>query len=264
MFKLRNIVAAFVVCAVTLLNAESAKTDKKPVFVAAQITDLHLRKQFNSVERFQEFMTKMRKDNPEISVIFNTGDVLDGHNGSWKYWTDAVKNTMKGIKVYSLLGNHDAEADIKKVEEVCKVLNMPNRYYSFDHKGYHFIMLDGNTMWRDEEQFNWLALKLKTVSKRKHVVVLTHQPIKHNKKITDLLSAHSNVRLSLAGHTHSYANSMIGGVNYINGGATSGFWWEQPAKQELKGKHKKHPAGYGIIKFYEDGTFKYDYVLHNF
>jgi len=125
-------------------------------------------------------------------------------------------------------------------------------------------MLDGNTIWRDEEQFKWLNLELKAVSKRKHVVVLTHQPVKHNKKITDLLSTHSNVKLCLAGHTHSYANSVIGGVTYINGGATSGFWWEQPAKTELKGKHKNHPAGYGLIKFYEDGTFKYDYILHNF
>ena len=246
------------------LAAKKKNVKKKPVFVAAQLTDIHLRKQMDSVERFQKFVKQMRKDNPEISVIFNTGDVLDGHKGLWKFWIDSVKNTMKGLKVYSLLGNHDGEADVKKVEEVCKILNMPNRYYSFTHKGYCFIMLDGNTIRRDEEQFRWLELELKKVPKKINIVVMSHQPIKHNKKITDLLSKYPNVKLSLAGHTHSHADSVIGGVTYINGGATSGFWWEQPANKKPEGRHKAHPSGYGLIKFYADGTFDYKYILHNF
>ncbi len=52
---------------------------------------------------------------------------------------------------YIVMGNHDVREDITKAEFLA-VTQMPGRYYSFDVKGYHFIVLDGNQYSTDKER----------------------------------------------------------------------------------------------------------------
>ena len=237
-------------------------------FLAAHLTDIHLREQLDSVTRFQAVVSQMRKENPDISIVLNTGDVVGGHNGKWKYWTDSVKKGMSDLPIYTLLGNHDFEADISDTKALCKLLKMPERYYAFDYKNWHFVMLDGNTIRDekqvDEKQHEWLAQELKATPDKTPIAILTHQSIRRVKAITDVLALYPNVKLVLSGHTHLYRNKRdVGGITYISGGAVCGNWWDKETSADGKGSYKGTRPGYGLVRFYADGTFKYDYISHD-
>jgi 3',5'-cyclic AMP phosphodiesterase CpdA len=73
-------------------------------------------------------------------------------------------------------GDHDAQKDRGEAyQEFFGKLN-----YTFDHKGYHFIVLD-NTSDPDqklgEAQITWLAADLRQLPQTTPVVVLTHRPL---------------------------------------------------------------------------------------
>ena len=73
-------------------------------------------------------------------------------------------------------GDHDAQKDRGEAyQEFFGKLN-----YTFDHKGYHFIVLD-NTSDPDqklgEAQIAWLAADLRQLPQTTPVVVLTHRPL---------------------------------------------------------------------------------------
>ncbi len=257
---LAGVVILFIMC--FLAGCKTVPSEPKPAIVAAHLTDIHLRKQCDSVNRFQAFATQLRKDHPDVSVVLNTGDILDGHKGVWKFWTDSVQAGFSDLDVYNLLGNHDHEADIKDVKELCELLNMPNRYYRFDREGWRFFMLDGNTVSREKAQQQWLAKELKATPASMPVVILSHQPLQGNKAVTSILSAHPNVKVCLTGHTHSYKRVELDGITYIEGGAVSGYWWEQEPGTSDSEYYKKLPSGFGLVKLFKDGTFSYDYITH--
>ena len=73
-------------------------------------------------------------------------------------------------------GDHDANADRGEAYQEF----FGKLYYTFDHKGYHFIVLDNVS---DKEfrlgvaQLQWLAADLKQLPANTPVVVLTHRPL---------------------------------------------------------------------------------------
>jgi hypothetical protein len=69
---------------------------------------------------------------------------------------------------YHVLGNHDMDGGFSR-QQALAFLEMPGRYYSFDHRGVHFVVLDGNDpgprqkpyyRYIAEDQANWLAQDL--------------------------------------------------------------------------------------------------------
>jgi 3',5'-cyclic-AMP phosphodiesterase len=175
------------------------------------------------------------------------------------------QQTQKDLhgKVYYTIGNHDVIGINQKspVEpgdhEYGKKLYedyFGKRYYSFDHKGWHFIVLDsiGIEYYKifkadfDEEQLAWLKTDLAAVGSTTPVVVVTHVPIAtvlgtishHPSKgpgpiaansyaVHDLLAGH-NLKAILQGHLHVWQKSEYQGVQYLISGAVSGAWWEGP------------------------------------
>src|SRR6202041_2274051 len=126
-------------------------------------------------------------------------------------------------------------------------------YYSFDHKGVHFVVLDsiGITSDRayegrvDGAQLGWLKSDLGGVSPATPIIVATHIPLvtafssyvpvsdpepKHHGlsvanayEVIALFDGH-NVLGVLQGHTHINERVMWKGVPYITSGAVSGNW----------------------------------------
>src|SRR5205085_4495610 len=90
-----------------------------------------------------------------------------------------VRDMVGGLKVKDIRfvpGDHDAQKDRGEAyQEFFGKLN-----YTFDHKGYHFVVLD-NTSDPDqklgEAQIAWLAADLKQLKPETAVVVLTHRPL---------------------------------------------------------------------------------------
>lgn len=262
--------------------------DPKPILTVAQLTDVHLRPQFEAPARCQAALRHLRQNHPEIAFVLNTGDTLDGANNhadtvaKWGFWKNATEE-LKGIPVHSLLGNHDmlagpATDTLAGKEGACRMLGMPGRYYSFDQAGWHFIMLDGNGFAQDKEQWAWLVQELDQADANKTpVAILSHQPIfsmgamvnspgdhiGNWKGLVALFVKHSSVKLCLSGHTHLYDQSLYNGVTYVCGGSLAGYWWEKVKSSDGKGAYHETRPGYGILRLYADGQAKYDYVKYD-
>ena len=113
--------------------------------------------------------------------------VMGNHDVGWIEGGDEV------ITPADLYERSHAGEDITK-SEFLAVTKMPGRYYSFNVKGYHFIVLDGNNQPReenepahdgvwggyaiDETQKVWLAQDL-TANRDKLKVVFCHEELHH-------------------------------------------------------------------------------------
>jgi 3',5'-cyclic AMP phosphodiesterase CpdA len=127
-------------------------------------------------------------------------------------------------------------------------------YYSFDHKGHHFIVLDsiGITNDRsyegrvDEAQLKWLAADLAALPAGTPIIVSVHIPlvtaflayvpepplppahhglsVANANQVLDLFAGR-NVLGVLQGHTHVNETVLWKGVPYITSGAVCGNWW---------------------------------------
>jgi 3',5'-cyclic AMP phosphodiesterase CpdA len=127
-------------------------------------------------------------------------------------------------------------------------------YYSFDHKGVHFLVLDsiGFTEDRayegriDAEQIAWLKQDLAAIPAGKPIIVVTHIPLVT--AVDSYLPApatppkHIGIRVANAnevivnfeghnvlgvfqGHTHVNERVEWHGIPYITSGAVCGNWW---------------------------------------
>ena len=182
-----------------------------------------------------------------------------------------------GLKVHHTIGNHDCFG----VYPASGVLptdplygkkyfedHFGKLYYSFDHKGVHFIVLDsiGITADRayegrvDAAQLAWLAADLKALPAATPIVVSIHIPlvtafesyeppptkpsahhglsVANAYEVLPLFEGH-NVLAVLQGHTH--INEVVNwhGVPYITSGAVSGNWWH--------GTRMGTPEGFTVV-----------------
>lgn len=183
--------------------------------------------------------------------------------------------------VRSILGNHDIygisnKAGVpasdpmygKKLFE--DRLGQP-RYQSFDHKGWHFILLDSvqigpDKSWFgriDDLQLDWLVSDLKKTGKQTPIVVLTHMPlasatgqffgakpeglktllITNPSQVLDLFEGYM-LKAVLQGHTHVREVVDYNGCRYVTPGAVCGNWW--------KGAYKGSPEGFAVFTVQDD------------
>jgi Icc protein len=128
------------------------------------------------------------------------------------------------------------------------------RYYAFDHKGVHFVVLDtiGLTADRnyegrvDAEQLQWLRADLAAQPRAKRIIVVTHIPLvtamqcyepeswldtPHNwtfvvngREVLRILRDH-DVLAVLQAHSHVYERIELNGISFITTGAVAGADW---------------------------------------
>ncbi len=93
-----------------------------------------------SGKKLKEALSVFRNDS--VSFVINLGDLIDRDYQSFIPVLDILGSS--GLKVYHVRGNHDFSVD----EEMKKKLPLDNPggkgYYSFMHRGFRFIVLDGN------------------------------------------------------------------------------------------------------------------------
>ena len=198
-----------------------------------------------------------------------------------------------GMKVHHTIGNHDVVGIFpasgvsptdpqygKKIFEE----RFGKTYYSFDHKGHHFIVLDsiGITSDRayegriDDQQKQWLAADLNALPKGTPVIVSVHIPlvtafysyvpvparpeahhglsVANADEVIKLFEGH-NVLGVLQGHTHINERVEWHGVPYITSGAVSGNWW--------KGTRMGTPEGFTVVTV-ADGKLTTRYETYGF
>lgn len=264
---------------------------RKKVLRIAHITDVHIRPEYNAPERFIKAMNEVKKH--KIDFILNGGDSIyaaDYKNitrervkEQWEIW-NKCNQAFSEYEIFGCLGNHDmwwsapdkSDAMYGK-DYVVKQLGISNRYYSFDKKGWHFIILDSNNQNAgslDDEQRKWLENDLASLQQNQPVLVMSHYPIlavcthidggNHTdaKYITDLFYKHKDKKITcISGHIHLLDRGWYNNVQYYCNGAMSGFWWE-PGDKNSGGKswYRQTPPGYAIITLFEDGSVENKYI----
>ena len=153
-------------------------------------------------------------------------------------------------------------------------------YYSFEYKGWHYIVLDGINItndhryigYIDEEQSKWLKKELHKIGKQSPIVIITHIPllsiealialgpteafqdnsiINNANQIRQLFKDY-NVRFVLQGHTHFLEDIFYEGIHYITGGAVSGSVWN--------GKRYEMEEGFLHVEILDDKNFIWEYI----
>jgi len=245
------------------------------------LTDTHIQPELNASIGTDMAMKKARTIKADFAI--NGGDHVFDALGVPKQRAlslfDLYDKTEQdlGLKVYHTIGNHDVlgiykSSGIAATDPLYgKKLfedRFGKRYYSFDHKGYHFIVLDSIGILPDnayegridDVQLQWLAADLAAIPVGTPVIVSVHIPlvsaytsylpepstpaphhsltVANANQVLDLFEGH-NILGVLQGHTHINEQVQWKNVPYITSGAVCGNWW--------KGVHLGTPEGFTVV-----------------
>jgi 3',5'-cyclic-AMP phosphodiesterase len=200
-----------------------------------------------------------------------------------------------GMPLYQTIGNHDAFGVLTKSgitpsdpyygKKMYEDRVSRRTYDSFDHKGWHFVVLDSiqpteDRLWEarvDDAQLRWLENDLDRVVPGTPIIVAVHVPLvtafatwapdvdtdrKYNTlnvangpQVVTLLDGH-NVVAVLQGHTHVNEFIELRKTKYITGGAVCGNWWHGPRLGFSEGFTVVSLRGGQISTHYETYGFK--------
>ncbi|WP_209330917.1 metallophosphoesterase family protein [Lunatimonas salinarum] len=259
-------------------------------FTFAFLTDIHLQPERRAPVGFQMAIEKVNELNPDF-VISGGDQVYDVMRGNQERADSLFRlyaEMSKGFNmpVYNTVGNHDLFAIYPESPEDelhpdykygMYQRYLGDTYYSFDHKGWHFIVLnslgttgDGRyTAVVDSVQLAWLKENLERVSRQTPVVVVTHIPlvtargivtgnpaghhVTNSSEVLAALEGH-NLKLVLQGHIHW---KEYGEVNdrfrYLTGGSIAGNGW--------KGRRHDTKEGFVLLRV-EGEEFTWEYIDH--
>jgi 3',5'-cyclic-AMP phosphodiesterase len=245
------------------------------------VTDAHLQPELNGVIGTDMAFKKARTMKADFAI--NGGDHVFDALGVPKERAlalfDLYDKTEQdlGLKLYHTIGNHDVcgifpASGISEDDPLYGKKLFEQRfgklYYSFDHKGHHFIVLDtiGITADRsyegrvDAEQLQWLGADLAALPAGTPIIVSVHIPlvtaflsyvpepplppahhglsVANANEVIDLFDGH-NVLGVLQGHTHVNELVVWKGVPYYTSGAVCGNWW--------RGTRMGTPEGFTVV-----------------
>jgi 3',5'-cyclic-AMP phosphodiesterase len=243
------------------------KTKKSERFSFVFMTDIHLTSELNATEGFLQAIETINDLSPDFvltggdNIMDALGQTYSTSDSLYNLYNETVKNL--DMPIYHGMGNHEVFGLYEKSgvspnhEEYGKKLyenRLAKPYYSFDHKNWHFIVLDGIGFTEDrhyyghidKEQIEWLKQNLEKAGKEKPTAIITHIPllsvgrqimtgptegfgegsiITNADEIIPILEQY-NVKLVLQGHLHFLEDINYNGIHYITGGAVSSNWWK--------------------------------------
>ena len=250
-------------------NKPVVSEKEKDKFSFVFITDIHVMPEQNATEGFSQAIDSINKTAPDF--VLTGGDNIMDALGQTYGRSDSLYNlyekTIQQFKmpVYHTMGNHEVfglyeksgispDHDLygKKMFEE----RLAKRFYSFDHKNWHFIVLDGIGFTEDRRyygyvdslQLQWLKSDLEQVGTQKPVAVSIHIPllsvgqqimveptagfnagsvVTNAHEVIEILEQY-NVKMVLQGHLHFLEDIYYNGIHYITGGAVSSQWWRGP------------------------------------
>ena len=298
-------VAAFTgLWSVSGVEKSGAKQPASGGFRFAFLTDIHIDRHREAPRGVRECISAVNALAPSVEFVLTGGDLImdalavdaDSIREQWHLFDEEWKNLR--VKSYHTIGNHDiggwakdgkvaaSEPEYGK-ELFARRYGNGGTYQSFDHLGWHFIVLDsvaydettgGYQGWIDDAQLEWLKADLLRVGKTTPVIVSTHIPffsvwgqytadprkgesrggVVGNAHLVRKVLSDYNVKLVLCGHGHVSERIELSHHNrttYIQGGAVSGMWWKGPVHG--------NPEGFGLVSCHADGNFTYEYQSYN-
>jgi 3',5'-cyclic-AMP phosphodiesterase len=281
-------------------NATAAQAKPQPggSFDFVFFTDTHIQPELDAAHGCQMAFAKIAAAKPEFAICGGdmVYDALGVNRTRADMLFDLYRRTEGSIKapLYHTIGNHDlygilnqsgaAPTDPGYGKKMFEDRIGVRTYYSFDHLGYHFIVLDSifptpDRLWEgriDDAQLQWLAHDLAAIPPAAPVVVITHVPlitgylaygpkpdgaqrydtvsVANSAGVIALFAAH-NVLAVLQGHLH--INELVNYKNckYACCGAVCGNWWHGPRLD--------FPEGFTIVSLRE-GKISWRYETYGF
>ena len=258
-------------------TAASAETtsggDASGGFRFVHLTDMHVTPRRHGDEGYLKCIETIKALTPKVDFAQMGGDLaFDGMYTEKAKYIEQVRiykevSDSLGIPYYNCMGNHDPlgwssrrkvelnDPDIGK-KYIMDQLEWESPYYSYDHKGWHFAVLDciyptqtddgpGYEARIGDEQLEWLAYDLGSAGDRPKIVT-THiaaycniaqqqgdpkaegMPawaiVRDTLKLQKILERHG-VKALLQGHTHRPEEYRWHDVWYLTSPAVSGSWW---------------------------------------
>lgn len=215
------------------------------MFEFVHIADVHLPAGENNFRAVIDEINSCFK--PSFVVI--TGDITD--QGTPEQYEKYLKyKTMFNCNVYTGTGNHDLQWWTSNGKNDFKERIGP-LYYSFDHGGVHFVMLDSTVIFVTDgkygrAQLEWLAKDLSGIPDLMPVIIFAHHPSKLHDNVTakaELINVlkHYNVVAFMGGHMHEWGYSVENGIT-----------WEYITDQK-----NNNEQGYAVIKVTHDMLYIY-------
>lgn len=274
-------------CQQKIADSDTAETGFTFIFM----TDVHLQPELDAPIGFQQAVDSINKIAPDF--VITGGDLIMDALGQtygradtqYRMYSDIVNNL--NMPVYNTMGNHEifgiysasgVSSDHPEYGEKMFESRLGKRYYSFDHKGWHFMVLDGIEDTGesryigliDSIQMDWIRSDLKQVEPHTPIVISVHIPfitvatqlekgatvpngpgavVTNSREVLDLFHKH-NLKLVLQGHLHYLEHLYAGGTHFITGGAVSSRWWG--------GRYRGMEEGFLIIRT-RGSEFEWEY-----
>ncbi|MGE5448371.1 MAG: metallophosphoesterase [Bacteroidales bacterium] len=233
----------------------NAAPDASPLIRFGMLSDIHYagreaappRYYRQSLEKVKECIDLMNRE--KVDFVIELGDFKDqdpvpNEANTLKYLSDIenVFHQFNGL-TYHVLGNHDMDG-ISKEQFLSRVVNTgipaTESYYSFNLKGLHFVVLDGNFTregtaydhgnftWDNtripEAELNWLKEDLK--ANELPAIVFIHQMLDDSKskeqsvhnaaEVRQVLEQSGKVICVFQGHVHEERYSLINNIHYYS------------------------------------------------
>lgn len=266
-------------------------------FTFAHLTDSHVQRRRAGHLGFDACVSSVNALDPKPDFVMMGGDmVFDGLYTEKDVFLDQISLFKAGtdrfdMPWYPCMGNHDAfglsarrkttpdDPDIGK-NLILKALDWAHPYYSFDHKGWHFAVLD--TIFQigtdngpsyvpriGEEQLEWLRQDLGSrrglhLAVVMHIAAFCHSPqisgdlqaraynglvIDDNKALREILERHK-VKVVLQGHTHQNEDFRWNDVWYVTSHSVSAAWWG--------GNWRGFEPGYTVFTAHDNGRITWE------
>ncbi|WP_270089093.1 metallophosphoesterase family protein [Sphingobacterium sp. SYP-B4668] len=255
------------------------------------MTDVHLKNEPHIISGFRRAMDKINVLDPDF--ILSGGDqvfdVMRGNEAVSDSLFQLYANETKALRapVYNCIGNHELfgiykESPTDSTHRLYKYglykKYFEELYYSFDYKGWHFVVLNNLDAASyayfasfDQQQLDWLKNDLSNISPSTPVVIMMHVPIvsvqnqldipqngvsmgpniRNRDVLLEMIEPY-NIQLVLQGHLHYFEDIQVKGkTRFITGSAIAG-------RPSWRGQRNGPP---GFLKFEVTGSsYTYKFV----
>ncbi len=247
---------------VTLTRAQTVSEEDSFSFIF--MTDIHYQLERGASEAFQIAIDTA--NTLDADFVLTGGDLIydalrgnfDRSDSLFRMYKEAVKGL--NMPIYHCIGNHELfgiykESDVDETHPDYKYgmfeRHLGDTYYSFDHKGWHFIVLNSIEE-KDQRyiglinapQMEWLKEDLAKVDPATPIAIALHIPlisgykqiyprkpvtevpnelwVYNRKEVLGVLKGH-NLKLVLQGHLHWIEDINVqGNTRFITGGSIAG------------------------------------------
>lgn len=260
-----------IVLLVIILMTTCDQKEDQPLFTFIFMTDIHVQPEREASAGLSQALVKAEALHPDL--IVTGGDlIMDalgqsyGRADSLYQLYDQLTANVK-VPIYNTLGNHEVFGLYEKSgispdhpeygkQMFLNRMDLKQTYYSFDHKGWHFVILDaiGFTDDRryyghiDSLQLEWLAEDLAGAGPEKPIIMSTHIPfvsvvpqlvngsqepvgkgyiIINSHEVIEVIEPY-NVKLVLQGHLHHLEETAVRDMSFVTAGSVSARWWLGP------------------------------------